>query len=400
MKLRWRAESVASFILFAALANNLYKPAVTVATIVAVGVIVWRYRSCGSLLLPVSPECKLIYLSMLTFAGALLFSGFFSQTPVLSIKRGLEYFYWAIPFLLVCMLCKDDEDLTASWLGVTVAILFMTCYGVYKRPEVLKSIARLGSFYHYPNMLGAILILLLPFPFLGIKRYWNRSKGLLIIAVLASSVGLWALFATQSRGAFMGLVAGVFIWALCQIKNKRLNIRKAFVAIILMAIIAMFLSPVMLKRASDTGAIQGDRERMMMWQSAIHMWKDYPFFGVGLGNFNCNYRDGYVLPEAKEPDVATPHNTLLNYLTEAGVLGGIGYFGLLGGQLTFFIRYMKRQPSNLFLQAMLIAWVAIHVHGMVDVLLVIQPINRLYWALFALACSSVLIERQGNTLPN
>lgn len=392
MPSRWTAESGTLFLMLIALTNNLYKPSVTVATVLAVGVLVWRYRTEGTHLFSFSPACRLIIWSIVIFAGALVLSGVFSQTPVMSMRRGLEYFYWMIPFLLVSMLCKSEENLQAAWLGIIFAILFITFYGLYKQPEVLNFVSRMSSFYPHPNTVSAILILLLPFSILGIRLYHHVNKVLFSVAVLTSLVGLGGLIAAQSRGAYLGLLVGFLFWIFGQIAEKRPGAKTAIIGMVFIVGLSLMLSPMLMKRAGDTGNAQGDQERMLMWRAAIHMWEDHPVFGVGLGNFNRNYQNTYILPGAKEPDVATPHNTILNYLTESGTLGCSAYLVSLGLQLIFYIRYMKRHPDNFWLQAMFIAWIAIHVHGMVDVLLPIQPINRLYWVLFALSCASMVIE--------
>lgn len=65
-----------------------------------------------------------------------------------------------------------------------------------------------------------------------------------------------------------------------------------------------------------------------MWQSASNMFIDHPIFGVGYGNYYTNYISEYRSPFAREYQ-RHPHNTFLEKLSEAGLLGGISYLLLI-----------------------------------------------------------------------
>ena len=54
------------------------------------------------------------------------------------------------------------------------------------------------------------------------------------------------------------------------------------------------------------------------------MIKDFPIHGVGLRQFNSVYINGnYINVKAREPHLDSPHNIILHYLTEMGLIGTV-----------------------------------------------------------------------------
>ncbi len=62
--------------------------------------------------------------------------------------------------------------------------------------------------------------------------------------------------------------------------------------------------------------------RVNLWRASVNMFKDHPWFGVGLDNFLYAYRGRYILDAAwQEPDLNHPHNIVLDFATRLGILG-------------------------------------------------------------------------------
>ena len=72
-------------------------------------------------------------------------------------------------------------------------------------------------------------------------------------------------------------------------------------------------------------------ERMAHWQSAIEMWTDHPWLGVGIGNYEARYAQ-YALPLWPTP-LGHAHNYYLNIGAEAGIAGLLSYLLLWGSAL-------------------------------------------------------------------
>jgi O-antigen ligase len=105
--------------------------------------------------------------------------------------------------------------------------------------------------------------------------------------------------------------------------------------------------------------------RLNLWQSALAMWRDHPWLGVGPDNFLYAYRGFYILPVAwQEPNLSHAHNITVDVAARLGTLGLLAGIGLVAGY-ALLARDMHRADRALglgfagFLAAML-------AHGLVD----------------------------------
>ncbi|MCS7324016.1 MAG: O-antigen ligase family protein, partial [Thermoflexales bacterium] len=74
--------------------------------------------------------------------------------------------------------------------------------------------------------------------------------------------------------------------------------------------------------------------RLNVWQSALTMWRDHFWLGVGPDNFLYAYRSFYILPVAwQEPNLSHPHNVVLDFAARLGVFGLLAGAGLVVGYL-------------------------------------------------------------------
>jgi O-antigen ligase len=100
------------------------------------------------------------------------------------------------------------------------------------------------------------------------------------------------------------------------------------------------------------------------------MIRDHPFLGVGMDNFLYHYRGGYLRPEAAaEPNLSHPHNLLLNFWLQMGILGLVAV-GWLLGSLGLIWRRLWRLPQapedRALLAGLAGAAVDLVAHGLVD----------------------------------
>jgi putative inorganic carbon (HCO3(-)) transporter len=84
-------------------------------------------------------------------------------------------------------------------------------------------------------------------------------------------------------------------------------------------------------------------ERMAHWQSALDMWTDHPWLGVGIGNYEAAYAS-YALPQWPEA-LGHAHNYYLNIAAEAGLLGLAAYLLLWGAAMLGAWRAARRSQG-------------------------------------------------------
>ncbi len=125
--------------------------------------------------------------------------------------------------------------------------------------------------------------------------------------------------------------------------------------------------------------------RFRLWGATLRMLRDHPIFGTGLSGFRTSidpYRNG-VFTE----DLIYPHNIVLNFWTETGLLGLAAFAWLL--VQAFRVAWTgwragdgRWRPLQL---GVLLALVGMVVHGLVDVPYWKNDLSLEFWVLLALS---------------
>ena len=110
--------------------------------------------------------------------------------------------------------------------------------------------------------------------------------------------------------------------------------------------------------------------RVNLWQSAVVMWRDHFWLGVGPDNFLYAYRGFYIRPAAwQEPNLSHPHNIILDFATRLGVLGLVSGI-LIGIGVVRALRKAWINSQDLTHKPLVIGlaglFTTILVHGMLD----------------------------------
>lgn len=171
---------------------------------------------------------------------------------------------------------------------------------------------------------------------------WAGGTGVLMAAALVMS---W------SRGAWLGAAAALGVMVIAVVARSGRTAVLGMVLVVLLAYLVLasglsLLPPSVVQRFSDfvpylgvldvrgmevTDANYAVLERMAHWQSAIAMWTDHAWLGVGIGNYEVAYAQ-YALPQWSLP-LGHAHNYYLNVGAEAGVIGLLAYLGLWAAAL-------------------------------------------------------------------
>ncbi|HYM06355.1 MAG TPA: O-antigen ligase family protein [Terriglobales bacterium] len=166
-----------------------------------------------------------------------------------------------------------------------------------------------------PNFL-AILMVILIFLALALlvrqRRLWRK-----VILAMALLGYLYVFLRCQSRGASLGLAAGVLIYWLMQ----RRKLLVAAVMAISVTIGLAFLVPAgYLQRLQTIVYYQEDKSatgRLEMWAISRDVIADNPLFGIGPGNFALRY------------PTMSQHNAYLQVASEVGIPALLLYIALL-----------------------------------------------------------------------
>ena len=132
---------------------------------------------------------------------------------------------------------------------------------------------------------------------------------------------------------------------------------------------------------------KGDIHREYLLQSSYHMWLDHKITGVGLANWAPVYAKSYaVVSEAKY--LEAPHNAVAWFFSATGMIGGCGYVFFLIYYIVLLTRKIKQHSDQWILYAGLWAFIAINLHGMVDMGIILKQGARLLYLMLGLALAS------------
>ena len=176
-----------------------------------------------------------------------------------------------------------------------------------------------GADFVESNFLAAFMSSMLPL--IGIQLLRSKWLGK-AVCVISGTVTANAIVLCRSRGAMVGIVAGVITACLFAPKKHR---KKIAVGLLLGIMGGIYVSdPQFLTRIATITSSTEERDesaasRLQLWQAGAEMFVDNPF-GIGIGNWYQTI--GYYIPEYEAKD---SHNTYVKCAVELGVQGILVY---------------------------------------------------------------------------
>ena len=311
-----------------------------------------------------------------------------ASDPTRALLRGGEWILTFCSAAAVLGLSSRDRKtaLDALLASTTLASLMGIAQNFYGRQfatpfaveptSVTFPAARVFSTFGNPIFFAGYLALVIPVTAgaLALSVPWSGRFSFLLVSGL---VQLIALVLTSSRGAFLGLAAGLVALALFTKPMRRWVAGLAGTALVLV-LVAGLVRPGLVKHLFAGG----DPGRLLMWRTAVEMWKTRPWTGVGLGQFNREYP--CIQARIADPGEAGfgvnagfAHNDFLQAAAELGVPGVILFAALVVGLL--FI-----PDSGLMGKAFKAGAIAVAVNGLFNPPFHTIPVMVFVWMLAAL----------------
>ncbi len=196
-----------------------------------------------------------------------------------------------------------------------------------------------------------------------------------LMPVAAFGAMALAMLMSWSRGGWVGLAVALLVITAARSRTALATaaIIGLVVAYLLLAGGAQYLPPALVQRVSDflpfisgvdIAAVEVNDanwaviERMAHWQAAIAMFTDYPWLGVGIGNYAVAYAR-YAVGRWLDP-LGHAHNYYLNIAAEAGILGLGAYLLLFGA--CFVVAWRTIQCTQGYWRAVALGALGILVH--------------------------------------
>lgn len=352
----------------------------------------------GKIVIPYPP----LLWPFLIFLGAIALS----WLNTVSIRASLiETIKWLEMLALYLFICANFEAKESRWLvmALMLAGLAQAGLGLYQflfkaGPEGFllfggRFLRAFGTFRQpnpYAGYLGLILPLSLAVTLWGLDHLKGllakpRGAGLFILAGSSLGLMLIALFASQSRGAWIAFLGAAMVTVLLKGGRWALALTGALIAaaiLISMGALALlpetvsqrfvdalpFLNIPDITRVELTDANFAILERLAHWRAAEGMWLDHLWLGVGFGNYEVVY-PAYAIGRWLDP-LGHAHNYFLNLGAEAGIVGLVGYF-LFWAWVTGYAMYgLLRSKAAGLNRAILAGCMGIiahlHIHNLLD----------------------------------
>ena len=170
----------------------------------------------------------------------------------------------------------------------------------------------------------------------GISR-----KSILVLTILLVLLACMGVVLSGSRTALLGFFVGlVAIFFVADVQLKKMLFVIFIFAVFIMHFVVIessyvarkfgtimpYMEKIHNKKIPDISDFKPEldfgelTEREQHWEKALSLWRDKPFLGIGLGQYNLKSNKGWK---------NNVHNLYLNILTEGGLLLAIPFFALI-----------------------------------------------------------------------
>ncbi len=254
-----------------------------------------------------------LLLLLMVFHGPVAVNNFWALSIFLDMLH-LFIVYLAITQVVTTM--SRLRHLMVVWLLIH---LILALYGIAhggKGP---------ASFTGDENDLAMVIDMVIPFAFFLLFVPKPPIKKPFLLGLLCVYLGV--VFATFSRGGFLGLLA-VSLYFLWRTPRRILSV----LAVAICVLLASFMAPpeygerIRSIWGEATGEIEGTgADRQYTWGIGLRMFWDNPLFGVGQGNFPWAFEGYQGADTFRERSYAgrASHSIYLTVLPELGLVGSL-----------------------------------------------------------------------------
>jgi putative inorganic carbon (hco3(-)) transporter len=228
-----------------------------------------------------------------------IFLGYFLIAHSITVQRQLIIFLYVFTF---CTCIVAVEGCFQYYQGVSYFGIEPLLQNYYADGVQLSQvrIKWLGPFSD-PNDLA--LLFVIPIPFLLARFKQNK-----IVSLAAGALLILGIFYTNSRGGVLSLIVAIVCYFILRYRNKTGLALGALLGVCLLLIGPSRMGQV----SAEEGSAYG---RLEAWYAGFQMFKESPFFGVGMGMFT----DFHEL---------TAHNSFVLVMAELGLFGLFFFTGL------------------------------------------------------------------------
>lgn len=310
-----------------------------------------------------------------------------SWDALTSFREVLGELHRLFPLIFAVTFIKNRSQLCGVLTASLLALLINDAAGIYQ--YFFAGEPRAFGFNHTPTFYGSFMLIQFPLMIFMARLEFLPPlwRGL---SIVGAGLSLICLVLSMTRGAWLAFAAVVILFALLEKKYRRLA-AKICAGLAVVFVIVALMSPKIQDRLSTMVStnFQSNTERVLMWKSAVEIFKDYPICGVGQKMFVEAYNEHYISDEARERPGEIgrghthPHNNLLHRASEGGIVGLGAFVGLYAYFFWKFYTQFRREKNIPFGAGMtaLLILAGLQLEGLTDTNMNQVPIMREFWLL-------------------
>lgn len=256
------------------------------------------------------------------------------------------------------------------------------------------SLGRSTAMFNSANAVGLYLAPLLLLATAQVAHSYRQGWFRQWVALILIGLGLPAMLTIDSQGAWAGLVVGLVAlvglsWLMPRLSRLKPIIWPSVIALCLVAytattliFIARFNHPPQVDNPYTRPNFSTMTIRQCLWQGTWQALQAQPLTGFGLASFSEVYFKHHTCDAER---LVYPHNLILNFWVELGLMGVIAALLMVGKVLITKPSHSQQSWLVIGLQAAFIYWL---IHGLVDVPYFKNDLSVLWWLLIALLAAN------------
>ena len=295
-----------------------------------------------------------VYIILFMAVGLLLMSAV-SPYPAIAMagyRAVVQYMVW---FFIILRLIEDDKDFKIVYYAFLGMGALLCLHGIYQYIIAVPIPAswvtqtemgvrtRVFSLTGSPNIFGSLIVLLAPMA--AGMIYYSKKNWMKFIYLCITGIMCLCLLFTFSRGAWVGMVVAVIVFALF-IDRRLLVLMAAAIAGVLVFVpsISYRLTYLFTSDYAEASAIGG---RALRWEvGRMLLLENNPWLGFGLGRFGgAVAMNNKILDETEEFYYFYMDNYYLKTMVEMGYIGIIFFIILLAALVIWGLRAIYRSNA-------------------------------------------------------
>lgn len=325
---------------------------------------------------------------LLIFTILMFISIIYSKDIKGSINESMRFMSYMILYFIIKYDLRDNKLIkkflylcitSITLVGIIGIIQYFDGIGILQVSEFTSRI-RVASTMENSNNLGAIMVIFL-FPLL-ISFFQEKRKYKKIILLLLNIIVFVNIIISFSRNAWIGLAFGCLVFAI--IYNRKLG-----AIIISLGVIFSFI-PQISNRLKEFNEASQNAFRISIWKITLHIIKDNPIIGIGIGAFSnvyATYLKKFPKLVYSYDKVPHPHNIFLKFQSELGIPGSLCFFAILIFifiSLSSFNNKVEKNSIFSFYTGFKISFIAFIIMNLMDNFFLAPKVIALFWILVAI----------------